>query len=403
MVLTTQRIFSTLITAPLITFTVVGYHLMAHAGMLLSMFGSSGDDLAVRDYVYLDPGTLDSWYASLHGWVPESRQQGNETNVDGQASAGAKGEAALPLLEWLGKLGLEGNLGGSVSAQRMTETTDRVIDQGLHTQLRNDLDEKGLIKSVDDDLEAGDVVEVTGTGMTDPLYRQLFAIKRLVAIQELEEISQRLETLEDDQDDDEDRPDLSGGREGVEDPRARMQQEDPMGMMGGDDPFGLQGENPFADMLGGGQNPGLDRIGPSASDVISEDLNEALNAIYGENTCLLLDLDQDKTKGADGTFTQCGMLLTDNHIQTEPNEFLAAKEYTALGRVVEISEDGEWDYAEVLRVADTVMSRDEMEEFRSDFEDSIDDTNSSEGLNIDTDLFSSDEPLIAIKPVAVYW
>ena len=371
--------------------------------MLRDMFSSSEDGPSVRDYVYLDPGTLDSWYASIHGWIPESRQQGTETSVDGDASAGAKGEAALPLLEWLGKLGLEGNLGGSVSAQRMTETTDRVIDQGLHTQLRKDLDEKGLIKSVDDDLSPGDVVEVTGTGMTDPLYRQLFAIKRLVAIQELEEISQRLETLDDGQDDDEERPNLGGARDGVGDPRDRMEQENPMGMTGGGDLFGFQGENPFADMLDAGQNPGLDRLGPSMSDAIREDLDEALNVIYGENTCLLLELDQDKMKGADGTFTQCGMLLTDDHIQTEPSESLAAKEYTALGRVVEISEDGEWDYAEVLRVADTVMSHDEMEEFRSKFEDSVDDANSSEGLSIDTDLFSSDEPLVAIKPVAVYW
>jgi len=358
------------------------------------MFGSSEGGPEVRDYVYLDARSLDSWYASMYGWVPESRQQQEGREYTGEGGVGGKAEAAVPFLEWLGKLGIDGNLGGSITGQRMTETADRVIDQGLHTQLREELANENMIKPITSDLEPGDVVEVTGAGTTDPLYRLTLALQRLIAVDDLEAISNRLEEFQP-EDDTDDGP-RDGFRPGMED------QFDQAAAGAGGGLFGGGGENWLEQMTELGQGAGNDLM-QSRSDMIGEDLQQALNVIYGDDICLMLDIDEEENEGTDNTYPQCGMLLSENSLRTKPREFLSEKQYTVLGRVVETNQDGNWNYAELLRVAETVLDDDDVDELRGKFEESLEDMNSSEDVSVDSGAFMTDDPVVVIKPVAVYW
>lgn len=359
------------------------------------MFDSSEDGREVRDYVYLDAGSLDSWYASMYGWVPESRQQQEGREYTGEGGVGGKAEAAIPFLEWLGKLGVDGNLGGSITGQRMTETADRVIDQGLHTQLREELDSEDMIKPITSDLGSGDIVEVTGEGATDPLYRLILALQRLIAVDDLKLISNRWEEVQPD-DDTDDGP-RDGFRDGMED-----RYDQAAAGAGGGGLFGGGTDNWFEQMTELGLGAGNDLV-QSRSDAINEDLQQALNVIYGDDICLMLDVDEEKNRGTDGTYPQCGMLLSKNNLRTEPREFLSDKEYTVLGRVVETNQDGSWNYTELLRVAETVLDDDEVDELRGKFEESLDDLNSSEDVSVDSNAFTTDDSVVVIKPVAVYW
>lgn len=357
------------------------------------MFGSSEDGPEVRDYVYLDARSLDSWYASMYGWVPESRQQQEGHEYTGEGGVGGKAEAAIPFLEWLGKLGVDGNLGGSITGQRMTETADRVIDQGLHTQLREELDNEDMIKPITSDLEPGDVVEVTGKGTTDPLYRLILALQRLIAVDDLRAISNRLEELQPEKDPDDSPRD--GFRPGMED---RFDQT----TAGSGGLFGAGSGGWLEQMAELGQSSG-NKFMQSRSEAIGEELQQALNVIYGDDICLMLDVDEEENEDADGTYPQCGMLLTESNLRTESQEFLSEKEYTVLGRVVETNQDGNWNYAELLRVAETVLDDDDVAELRGKFEEGLKDMNSSEDVSVDSGAFTADDPVVVIKPVAVYW
>ncbi|MWG36093.1 DUF6414 family protein [Halomarina oriensis] len=353
------------------------------------MFGSGEDGPEVRDYVYLDSGSLDSWYASMHGWVPESRQQQDGKEYTGEANVGAKGELTSPFAAFLAKLGFDGELGGSITGQRMTETADRVIDQGLHTQLREELVNEGMILPITEDLEPGDVVEVTGSGGTDPLYRLILALQRLIAVDDLEDISAQLEELQPAESNDEPRPGIRPG----------MQDEfDFSGPNAGADLFG--GENMIEQVLG--QQFGS-KIGPSRSEAIGESLQQALSVIYGDDICLMLDIDEDETEDSDGTYPKCGMLLSEAHLETGPRDFLSEKKYTVLGRVVETHQDGKWNYAELLRVAGDVMNESDVDELRESFEESMQDMSSSDDVSVDAESFTANDPVVVIKPVAVYW
>ncbi|MFC5971872.1 hypothetical protein ACFPYI_11060 [Halomarina salina] len=357
------------------------------------MFGSSENGPEVRDYVYLDAGSLDSWYASMYGWVPESRQQQEGREYTGEGGVGGTAEAAIPLLDWLGKLGIDGNLGGSITGQRMTETADRVIDQGLHTQLREELDSEDMIKPITSDVEPGDVVEVTGEGTTDPLYRLILALQRLIAVDDLKTISNRLEELQP-EDNTEDGP-RDGFRPGTKDPFGEAAADNSGGLFGG-------GGNWLEQMADLGQGTGNEFM-QSRSDAIGEELQQALNVIYGDDICLMLNVDEEENENTDGTYPQCGMLLSEDNLRTEPREFLSEKKYTVLGRVVETNKDGSWNYAELLRVAETVLDDDDIDELRETFEESMEDMNSSEDVSVDSGAFTTDDSVVVIKPVAVYW
>lgn len=358
------------------------------------MPGSSDNGPEVRDYVYLDAGSLDSWYASMYGWIPESRQQQEGREYTGEGGLSGKAEAAVPFLEWLGKLGIDGNLGGSITGQRMTETADRVIDQGLHTQLREELSNENMIEPITSDLEPGDVVEVTGEGATDPLYRLILALQRLIAVDDLKTISNRLEALQPEEETD-DGP-REGFRPGMDD------QFDQAAVDAGSDLFGGSGKDWMEQIAELGQGTGSEFM-QSRSDAIGEDLQQALNVIYGDDICLMLDVDEEENEGMDDTYPKCGMLLSENNLRTEPREFLSKKEYTVLGRVVETNQDGNWNYAELLRVAETVLDDDGVDELREKFEESMEDMNSSEDVSVDSGAFTTDDPVVVLKPVAVYW
>ena len=296
--------------------------------------------------------------ACRSSWVPESQQEQRGKDYSGNADLGGKAEAAIPFIEWLGKLGIEGNLSGNITGQRMTETADRVIDQGLHTQLRDKLDNERMIKPVTSDLESGDIVEVTGAGVIDPLYRLILALQRLIAVDNLEEISGRLKDLQPKSNSENGPPD--GFRPGMED------QLDMGGMGGGLPDAG--NEDWFEQMMGLGLGS-EDGLFQSRSDMIGKELQQALDVIYGDDISLMMDVKSDKNEGADGTYPQCGMLLSENNLQVKPRELLSKKRYTVLGRVVETHQDGDWNYAKLLRVAESVFEDSEVNELRVGFSD----------------------------------
>jgi hypothetical protein len=44
-----------------------------------------------------------------------------------------------------------------------------------------------------------------------------------------------------------------------------------------------------------------------------------------------------------------------------------------------------------------------MKKLRDGFEDMLEDLNESDKVSVEDETFSADEPLIVIRPVAVYW
>lgn len=49
-----------------------------------------------------------------------------------------------------------------------------------------------------------------------------------------------------------------------------------------------------------------------------------------------------------------------------------------------------------------MLDDDDVDELRGKFEESLEDMNSSEN-SIDSGAFTTDDPVVVIKPVAVYW
>ncbi|WP_331234845.1 DUF6414 family protein [Natronorarus salvus] len=355
---------------------------------------SRGD--TIRDYIYLDEVTVDGWYASLHGMVPNTIEEHERTDIQGDATAGAGVDVALPFLEMLGRLNIESDLSGALTAERMSDTAGRVIDQGLHTLLEQDLDEQEKIKPMNQDLELGDIVRVTGEGQIDPLYRTILALSRLITVEQLESLDEQCGS-----EDDHDAVSTDGftGR-----PHAQ-ERWDQLQSGASENALGQGSENVWSDIFNPETNPIISGIQQQQQQKKNQQLQKLLEVVYGEDICLILELVEEENEGSDGTYTQCGMLLNLDKLRVEKTDLLRPKRYTALGRVVEThkDEDSNWDYVEFLRVAETVFSESEMEQLRNSFENMLEDMNGSDNISVDDNTFSANEPLVVIRPVAVYW
>jgi hypothetical protein len=134
----------------------------------------------LRQFVYLDSLAVQSLLASLNIPITEETREVTEESYEGGGSAGAKGGVNVP---GLGELGGKIDLSGSKTGTEILETTKRINDQYLFSQLYQKLKENDDLTQLPEErpsgsggqlsFKNGQMVEIEGMAKTDPFYRML--------------------------------------------------------------------------------------------------------------------------------------------------------------------------------------------------------------------------------------
>ena len=134
----------------------------------------------LRQFVYLDSLAVQSLLASLNIPITEEAIEVTEESYEGGGSAGAKGSVSVP---GLGNLGGNLDLSGSKTGTEILETTKRINDQYLFSQLYQKLKENNDLTQLPEEratnsgsqlsFDNGQMIEIEGMAKTDPFYRML--------------------------------------------------------------------------------------------------------------------------------------------------------------------------------------------------------------------------------------
>ncbi|ADQ66671.1 hypothetical protein GL213_05415 [Halogeometricum borinquense] len=135
----------------------------------------------VRQFIYLDSQAVNSLLASMFMAVPQKvRDVAEETDVEGSQQSGKAGLNLGSLLN----LGVEGTSSSENTERNLSQTDKHVNDQYRFSLLTRALDENDgqtihKISEEDDfnSITDGEIVQITGTCKTDPLYPLLGALE----------------------------------------------------------------------------------------------------------------------------------------------------------------------------------------------------------------------------------
>ena len=157
--------------------------------------GTSSDRDELREFVCLDSLSVQSLLASLHVDIPDAATEVSQQTERVQRRAGLNAG-----ISGQGGVGVKGNIGVS-SAETETdllETSKKITDQHIFDELYEQLDDRDKIKTLPDywenspedyNLEAEDldVIEISATGKTDPVYRIANILSLLSRVEVLRE------------------------------------------------------------------------------------------------------------------------------------------------------------------------------------------------------------------------
>lgn len=148
--------------------------------------------MELREFVYLDSLSVNSLLASQQLAIPETVRNVSEDireNLDNSGWGFGLG------YEGIANVSYDSESGQVEESHQLAETQRRVNDQFLFSILHRSLENEDMLVDIDeydsdDDLtlNSGDVVKVTGSCQTDPLYRTFNTMSTLMRIENLEEV-----------------------------------------------------------------------------------------------------------------------------------------------------------------------------------------------------------------------
>ena len=149
----------------------------------------------LREFVYLDSLAVQSLLASLHVDISEEstriNQQSERVKENAAVNAGVSGPG-------IGSFGANVGTSTAETEGEILETSKKITDQYIFDVLYNELDDSGKISTFsfdwdsppsnsDFNLDSVDVVKITGTAKTDPVYRLANLVSLLSRVEVLQE------------------------------------------------------------------------------------------------------------------------------------------------------------------------------------------------------------------------
>lgn len=150
-------------------------------------------DEELREFMYLDSLSVQSLLASLDIAITEEEleveEETNKKGSKGRFSGGIN-------IPGFGNIGSKVDVSNSKTGTEMLETRKRINDQYLFSQLYDELESRDSITYLPDSrpensggnlsFDSGDIVEISGTAKTDPLYRMLNVASLFARVDELD-------------------------------------------------------------------------------------------------------------------------------------------------------------------------------------------------------------------------
>lgn len=313
--------------------------------------GDSLEDKELREFVYLDPMSVNSLLASQQMAVPQTVREVSE-DIQGENSQGSIGGS----IGFQG-LGISGNLGkgDTEESRRLAETERRINDQYRFSILHRTLTEANQLTDLDQEeadeqntisLNQGDVIKATGTCTTDPFYQLLTSLSSMLRISRVEDIEQA---------------EVANREEGN-----------------------------FEEMT--------DTEGNWVFDTWKD-------ILHGEQISL-------KINPLNHSYPILMSVQTEDLWIRPEREFAGDRKFSVVGRVSQmLTSRSKWDFIDLLQIMDGTFTEESVDSFRDIFTSVSEEINNKEeqdenfeiDADMDRDEFVVEGPAILIKPIAIYW